>query len=68
MYKVNVMNPCSCFIKGGFSESSEFDTKEEAQKEARKLLSEMESNFCKKHEFSVMEQFGDFTIYIKPRR
>lgn len=68
MYKVNVMNPCSCFVKSGFGSSTEFSTKEEAHKEADRLLSEMKLNFCKKHEFSMLEQFGDYTIYIKPRR
>lgn len=68
MYKINIMNPCSCFVKSGLNALSEFDTKEEAQKEANRLISNMESNFCKKHEFSMIEQFGDYTIYIKPRR
>jgi len=67
MYKVNVMNPCSCFVKNGFAESQDFDTKEEAEEEAKKLLSIMETSFCQKHKFSMMEQFGDFTIYIKPK-
>ena len=68
MYKVNVQNPCSCFIKNGFAETQDFDTKEEAQKEATKMVDEMSRNFCQKHEFSMQEKFGDFTIYIKPRR
>jgi len=67
MYKVNVQNPCSCFVKNGFSESAEFETKEAAKEEADYLMKIMKSNFCQKHEFSVTEQFGDFTIYIKPR-
>jgi len=68
MYKVNVQNPCSCFVKNGFVDSQEFSTKEEAKKEAEYLINIMESNFCKKHEFSMNEQFGDYTIFIKPRR
>jgi len=67
MYKVNVQNPCSCFIKNGFTENQEFDTKEDAQKEAEYLIKIMSSNFCQKHEFSMTEKFGDYTIYIKPR-
>ncbi|QSZ42282.1 hypothetical protein GJV85_09245 [Sulfurimonas aquatica] len=68
MYKVNVSNPCSCFIRNGFVESQEFTTKEEAKEEANKLMQTMKSNFCQKHDFSMSEQFGDFNIYIKPRR
>jgi len=67
MYKVKVQNPCSCFVKNGFIDSQEFSTKEEAKEEAEYLMKIMKSNFCQKHEFSVTEQFGDFTIYIKPR-
>ena len=67
MYKVNVMNPCSCFVKNGFVDAQDFTTKEEAKSEADYLMGIMNSNFCQKHEFSMTEQFGNFTIYIKPR-
>lgn len=67
MHKVKVENSCSCFIKSGLSEVLEFETEEEAVKEANKMLEKMNSTFCKKHEFSLNEQFGDFTIYIRPR-
>jgi len=67
MYKVNVVNPCSCFVKNGFVEEQDFETKEKAKEEAEYLLKIMNSNFCQKHEFSLVEQFGNHTIYIKPR-
>ena len=67
MYKVKVQNSCRCFLRSGLSEVSEFSTKEEAQKEAKSMIEHMESNFCKKHNFSMNEEFGDYTLYIKPR-
>lgn len=67
MYKVKVENTCRCFLKSGMVESQEFDTKEEAKNEAESMIGIMRSNFCKKHEFALNEQFGDYTIYIKPR-
>ena len=67
MYKVKVQNVCSCFLKSGFAESSEFETKEDAKKEAEYMMGIMKANFCQKHEFALSEQFGDFTIFIKPR-
>ena len=67
MYKVTVQNACACFLKSGMAEALVFDTKEEAKQEANKMLEKMQSTFCKKHEFSINEQFGDFTVYIKPR-
>ena len=67
MYKVKVQNTCSCFLKSGLSDMSEFNTKEDAQKEAEYMIGIMRNNFCAKHEFEIKEQFGDFTIYVKPR-
>lgn len=67
MYKIRVQNACSCFFKSGFSEVLEFEDKEEAKKEAEYMIKIMKANFCQKHEFALSEQFGDFTIFIKPR-
>lgn len=67
MYKVKVENACRCFLKSGFAEASEFQTADEAKKEAEYMIGIMKSNFCQKHEFDLNEQFGDFTIFIKPR-
>lgn len=67
MYKVKVQNVCRCFLKSGFSETMEFSTQEEAKKEAQSMIDTMRSSFCQKHEFALNEQFGDFTIFIKPR-
>ncbi|WP_321777857.1 hypothetical protein [Sulfurimonas sp.] len=67
MYKVKVQNSCRCFLKSGFSENLEFDTKDEAKKEAEYMIGIMKSNFCQKHEFALSEQFGDYTIFIKLR-
>jgi len=67
MYKVKVENVCRCFLKSGFAEDASYETQEEAKKEAENMIGIMRSNFCQKHEFALNEQFGDFTIYIKPR-
>ncbi len=67
MYKVTVQNTCRCFLKSGLGEVSEFATEEEAKKEAEYMIGVMRSSFCQKHEFAISEQFGDFTIFIKPR-
>jgi len=67
MYKVKVQNSCRCFLKSGFSENTEFTTEAEAKKEAEYMIGIMKSTFCQKHEFALNEQFGDFTIFIKPR-
>ena len=68
MYKIRVENPCSCFLKNGLAEVQDFETKEEAKTAADKLMHKMSTTFCQKHEFTLSERFGDFTIFIKPRR
>ncbi len=68
MYTVNVQNSCSCFVKSGIFQSQEFETSEEAKKKAQAIMEKMRTTFCQKHDFSMIEQFGDYTIYIKPSR
>lgn len=67
MYKVKVTNTCSCFLKSGLPQEEEYDTEEEAQKEANAMMHTMNSEFCHKHEFILHEQFGDFTISMRTR-
>ena len=67
MHKVKVENVCRCFLKSGMAESQEFKTLEEAKKEAQYMIGVMQTSFCAKHEFTLKEQFGDFTIFTKPR-
>ena len=68
MYKVSVLNSCKCFLKSGMAEFQEFETQDEAQREAEHMIGIMRDTFCAKHEFDLKEQFGDYTIYIKPRQ
>jgi nucleoid DNA-binding protein len=67
MYKVNVMNPCSCFIKNGLADAQDFDTKAEAEAAAKNIMDKMQAEFCQRHNFSVSEQFGTYTVFIKAR-
>lgn len=67
MYSVNVQNVCRCFLRAGMPEMQDFSTMEEAKAEADRMLKQMQDNFCKKHEFILNEQFGNYTIIIRPR-
>jgi len=64
MFHVEIKNSCSCLIKRGLTEIQSFDTKEDAEEEANKLLELMNNEFCKKHRFELKNEFGSFTIYI----
>ncbi|MCF6329929.1 MAG: hypothetical protein L3I99_00080 [Sulfurimonas sp.] len=66
-YKVKVQNACRCFLKSGLVEVNDFKSKDDAKNEAQMMIQHMQDNFCKKHEFAMNEQFGDYTIVIKPR-
>ena len=64
LYKVKVQNACKCFLKTGFPEVSEFDTKEKAKEEAEYIFKVMNTTFCHKHQFKLNEIAGDFVISI----
>jgi hypothetical protein len=41
-----------------------FDSKEEAEHEANRLLQQMQDEFCQKHRFELRNEFGNYSIYI----
>lgn len=68
MYKVEIKNSCSCAIKRGTAEMQDFDTMDDAEEEAKRLLQQMEDEFCKKHRFELRKEFNSFNIYIFSNR
>jgi hypothetical protein len=64
MYNVDIKNSCSCAIKRALPELQSFDSKEEAEEEANRLLEQMQDEFCKKHRFELRHEFGIYSIYI----
>lgn len=64
MYSVDIKNSCSCAIKRALPEMQSFDSKEEAEDEANRLLQQMQDEFCKKHRFELRNEFGNYSIYI----
>lgn len=66
-YRLDVKNPCRCFLRDAGVESQTFDTKEEAREAAEELRDHMQKTYCKKHQFILTELAGNFTITIQPR-
>ena len=64
MYNVEIKNACSCAIKCGLADMQSFDTADEAEEEAKRLLQQMQDEFCKKHRFELRKEFSTFSIYI----
>jgi hypothetical protein len=65
MYNVKVNLECGCFKRSGYSANNSFDTKEEALKDATKMVEDMNKNFCGKHIFSLQEEGNDIIIDVK---
>lgn len=68
MYSVEIKNGCSCVMKRGMAESQSFASLEEAEMEAKRLLQQMQKEFCQKHRFELVKEFSLFAIYILPNR
>jgi len=58
MYTVQMEKECGCFKKSDFQNNLQFDSKDHALMQAIEMTKEMNEEFCKKHEFSVVEE-GD---------
>jgi len=66
MYQVEIKNSCACAIKRGIPDIQSFATKAEAEEEANALINQMQNEFCKKHNFELKSEFGNFVIYTRP--
>ena len=68
MYSVDIKNSCSCAIKRALPEMQNFDSEDEAQDEANRLLQQMQDEFCQRHRFELRHEFGNYSIYILANR
>lgn len=66
-YRLEVKNPCSCFMRDGGVDCQTFDSAQAVKEEAEILHARMEKNYCKKHRFVLSQVAGNYTITITPR-
>jgi hypothetical protein len=66
-YRVEVKNPCRCFLRNGMSENEVFSNEADAKEYAEKMIAQMRSDFCKKHDFKLSNSFFLYTITIVSR-
>lgn len=66
MYKLEVKNPCRCFMRDGGVDVQQFHALQEVQEEAQMLLERMEKSYCKKHRFVLSHIGGNYVISILP--
>jgi hypothetical protein len=66
MYKLEVKNPCRCFMRSGDAQVQHFNSLAEVQEEAQIQLERMQKNYCKKHRFVPSHMGGHYTISMLP--
>ncbi len=63
MIKIHIQNPCSCAKKRkAWMKDLFFETMEEANKTAQKMLIQGNEKFCKKHKFVLEENDNSIEI------
>ena len=65
MYHVRIEKECGCFKRSGMNPVKAFDNKDDALIEAQEWADEMNETFCKKHNFSILEDGNDFIIKVE---
>lgn len=64
MYTIEFTKECGCFIRSGMKNNMSFNSKEEAKKEADKMMDEINETFCHKHDFKLEEVDEGFKIIV----
>jgi len=69
MFTINVEKECGCFKKSDYQNNMTFDNKDDAQIEAKLMVSYMNQKFCQKHMFYIEEVGNTFIIKVddKPK-
>ena len=62
MYKVIVEKQCGCFKRSGHEGEVSFASKDDALLHANERKNEMNDEWCKKHNFYVLEEGDHFII------
>lgn len=62
MFKIIVEKECSCFKKSNLENRVEFQSKDSALMEAMRMATQMNDEFCGKHEFQAVEDGDVMTI------
>ncbi len=65
MVTVKMAKMCGCAKRANIKESQSFESMEDAIKEAQALAEEMNETFCKKHNFSVVQNSSEELVVIE---
>ena len=67
MFTINVDKECGCFKRSMYENNQNFSSKDAALIEAQSMLDTMNNEFCKKHEFALIEAGDTFQINMSAR-
>jgi len=62
MYKIIVEKECECFKKSDLQNNIELSSKDQALIKALRMKNTMNQEFCRKHDFQVIEKEENFMI------
>lgn len=62
MATINIDRECGCFRKSDLENNQSFESKDDALMEAQAMVNHMNSQFCKKHAFTLSESGDNFSI------
>jgi len=68
MYEINVDKECGCFKRSPYENNKSFENKDDALLQANLMLNHMNTKFCKKHEFELVEDGNHFRISLHERQ
>jgi len=64
MFTVKMEKECGCFKRSGMENNKPFNNRDDAMLEAKEWAEEMNETFCKKHNFSIIEEGQDLIIKV----
>ena len=65
MFTINVEKECGCFKRSDLQNNISFDNKDDALIEAKQMENQMNETFCKKHQFTAIEDGNGFKIMVE---
>lgn len=68
MHKIIVEDVCGCFKRSDLENNLEINSKDEALSKAIQMKNYMNQEFCKKHEFQLVENTNNFIISFRPQQ
>jgi hypothetical protein len=67
MHTIYIDKECGCFKRSPFKNAMTFDSKDDALMQANIMQNHMNQKFCRKHQFTAIEEGEHFRIRVEMR-